>query len=201
MGIKIKHSFLFVLVGIVMVFSLFFNFESKTKAFNLTSNSNHNLKIDTVDGVKYSPNNHKEIAGIVVEATEQGEKVAGFSNLQKYEEYHQKVTERPSDTPKSTMANPIYFYEHTSNHGHGKSIFAYPGTSVSSLSVSWDNRISAVSVAPSSWVKIYKNHYYSGYALTLIGYESKYYTTNLNTWAMPDGTSWNDQISSYQTGN
>src|SRR5690625_7803929 len=122
-----------------------FSFKSETNASKSTSNSIQILKIDTVDGEKYSPDKHKKIAGIVVEPTDQGEKVLGFTTTQKYEAYHEKVTGLSSNTLEGVMANPTYFYEHTSNHGYGNSISAYPGTKVSSLSGLWDNRISAVS--------------------------------------------------------
>ena len=200
MEIKMKSNLSFVVLGLVIVFFFVFSFESEANAAKSTSNSIQGLKIDTVDGVKYSPDKHKKVAGIVVKATDQGEKVFGFSTPQKYEAYHQKVTERLSNTSKGIMTNPTYFYEHTSNHGYGNSISAYPGTKVSSLSGLWDNRVSTVSVAPGSWVRIYQNRYYGGHSLTLLGHESKYYTTNLSTWAMSDWTSWNDQTSSYQTG-
>lgn len=195
---KMIRNLSLALIALVGFFSLVFSFEGRTNAASLTSNPDQDLKVDTVDGIKYAPDKHKKIVGMVVEATNQGEKVHSFSTPEKYEAYHQKVTEGLSSQSIGIMARPTYLYEHTSGHGYGRSLIAYPGTQVTSLSTAWDNRISAVSVAPGSWIRLYQNRYYGGRYLTLVGYPNKYFTTNLTSWGMSGTTSWNDQVSSYR---
>ncbi len=163
-------------------------------------------EIDTVDGQKYSPDKHKNLAGIVVEVHDQGERVLGFSTPQKLEAYHQQVIERSANETIELMATKRhYFYEHTSNHNYGNSIALDSGKSLPYVGYPygsyWNDRISAVGVAANAWVRLYQHANYRGYSVTIRNTGVRQYFTNLTSWRMPNGQTWNDQTSSIQTGN
>lgn len=195
---KMIRNLSLTLIAVAGVFTFVFGFKGETNAASSTSNSIHELKIDTVDGVKYSPDKHKKIAGIVIEINDQGERILGFSTQQKFEAYHQQTKELSSNTPPvETMAGRNYFYEHTSNQGHGNSTWLDSGKSRSNLgTIGWNDRISAVGVAPKSWVRLFKNVNYGGTWIQFSNQTgSRYDYTNLTSFS-----GWNDQTSSIQTG-
>lgn len=196
---KMIRNLFLTLTAVAGVFTFVFGFKGETKAASSASSSIHKLKIDTVDGVKYSPDKHKQIVGIVIEINDQGERILGFSTQQKFEAYHQKTKKLLSNntSPVDSLAKYNYFYEHTSNKGYGNFIQLESGKSNSSLSTGWNDRISAVGVAPESWVRLFKDSNYRGTWIqinntALSGYKYKNLT---------DFSGWNDQTSSIQTGN
>lgn len=187
-------------ITLVGVFTFIFSFEGETNAAHLTLNSIDDLKIDTVDGETYSPDKHQNIAGIVVKMTDQGERILGFSSLEKYEDYQQQMEKRVSIASISTTASKrSWFYEHTSNHNHGSGLPLYPGESItfnSGYYYSWNDRISAVGIAPNSWVRLYRDVNYRGPWISFENHSySQYKYVNLTSFA-----GWNDQTSSITTG-
>jgi len=84
---KMIRNLFLTLTAVAGVFTFVFGFKGETKAASSASSSIHKLKIDTVDGVKYSPDKHKQIVGIVIEINDQGERILGFSTQQKFEAY------------------------------------------------------------------------------------------------------------------
>ncbi|MGM0876541.1 MAG: hypothetical protein ACQEWV_17680 [Bacillota bacterium] len=203
MARKVIRSLFFPVMALALVFSLAFSFEGKANAVSPTSSPVQDLKIDTVDGVKYSSDEHKKIAGIVVEKSNQGERILGFSTLQKYETYHQQVKELSPNTDVGIMSGTEYFYEHI-NRG-GRYVALSSGTWTYATGVRWgsfwNDRISSLSVAPWSWVTLYQHNNYGGYAISFRNASSYRYWWNLTSYKMPNGSSWNDQVSSIKTGN
>jgi hypothetical protein len=205
MARRVLRSLSFPIMALALVFSWVFSFEGKANAASPTSSPVQDLKIDTLDGVKYSSDEHKKIAGIVIEKSNQGEKVLGFSTLQKYEAYQQQVKEFSPNTDVGIMSGTDYFYEHTSYDGYGKYVTLSSGTWTYATGVRWgsfwNDRISSLNVAPWSWVTLFQHNNYGGYYITFSNRTSYYFFNNLTSWRMANGTSWNDQVSSIQTGN
>jgi hypothetical protein len=113
MARKVLRSLSFPVMALALVFSLLFSFEGKANAASPTSSPVQDLKIDTVDGVKYSSDQYKKIAGIVVEKSNQGERVLGFSTPKKYEAYDQQFKAFSPNANVGIMVGTEYFYEHT----------------------------------------------------------------------------------------
>ncbi|MBP1082761.1 MULTISPECIES: hypothetical protein [Bacillus] len=193
----IKKNYLFFpALVLALVLSLVFSFEGQINAASPTSNSVQDLKIDTVDGVKYSPDEHKKIAGIVVEKTNQGERVLGFSTSQKYEAYHQQAKELSPNADVGILSGTDYFFEHA-NRG-GRFVRLSSGTNVWATGVRWgsfwNDRFSSLSVAPWSWVNLYEHN---GYDNFMVGYRNL--TSSHVWWNLPSYA--NDETSSIRTGN
>ncbi len=173
-------------------------------ASNQPSAPEQAFSIDTVDGEQYSPKKHKKIAGIVVEKNNQGVKVQGFSTLEKYNAYTQQESfTKPID--RGTKSGIDYFYEHTSGQGYGNYRTLSSGQWSYNVGVrwgtSWNDRISSLSVAPWSWVTLFQHDYYGGYYITFKNYSSYRLFANLTSFKMPNGKTWNDQVTSIKTGN
>jgi len=58
---KMIRNLSLALIALVGFFSLVFSFEGRTNAASLTSNPDQDLKVDTVDGIKYTPGKHKKL--------------------------------------------------------------------------------------------------------------------------------------------
>lgn len=160
------------------------------------------LKIDTVDGEKYSPQKHKVIAGIVIYRNSiNGNKVLAFSTFNKYRAYHEKKLSTKSVKSMIYSSN-TYFYEHASFDSRGLGNWAYlpVGYSTSYVGDNWNDKISSVNIYPWTWVSFYQHWNYEGYYFTFINNADGYWFNNLTDYWMPDGTSWNDQASSIATG-
>ncbi|MGM0951322.1 MAG: hypothetical protein ACQEWT_21305 [Bacillota bacterium] len=112
------------------------------------------LKIETVDGQKYSPEKHKKIAGIVVEDFNKGEKVSGFSTKQKFEAYSNQaksnLKSNKSVLPGVQATDRDYFYDVDTSDSFSKSI----GWSSNDLG-SWNDRISKIKIGGYSWIILY----------------------------------------------
>jgi hypothetical protein len=84
------------------------------------------------------------------------------------------------------MSGIDYFYEHTSYDGYGRYVALSSGTSTYSTGIRWgsfwNDRISAVSVAPWSWASLYQHHYYGGYRISFINQTSYRYLWNLTSY-------------------
>nr|WP_295972997.1 hypothetical protein [uncultured Bacillus sp.] len=203
---KVIRDLSFPLIALALVFSFVFSFAGKTHAANPTAVSPiDDLKIDTVDGVEYSSDEHKDIAWIIVEKNDQEERVLGFSTPQKFEAYQQQVQGPSFHTNATIKSGTDYFYEHTSNQNYGKYVTISSGTWVKATGVRWgsfwNDRISSLNVAPWSWVTLYQHNNYGGYAITFSNRSSYYLFSNLTSWRMSSGKSWNDQVSSIKSGN
>lgn len=172
MARKVIRSLSFPVMALALVFSLF-SFEGKTNAASPTS----------------SPIQ-------VVEKSNQGERILNFSTPQ-------QVKELSSKTDVSPMSGTEYFYEHINLGGSYRTLSSGQWTYATGVRWGsfWNDRISSVSVAPWSWVALYQHNSYGGYYLVLRNYSSYRYYWNLTSYTMPNGTSWNDQVSSIQTGN
>ncbi|MFF2448291.1 hypothetical protein ACFVSW_14425 [Neobacillus sp. NPDC058068] len=79
------------------------------------------------------------------------------------------------------------------------------GTWTYATGVRWgsfgNERISSLSVAPWSWIKLYQHNNYGGYAITFSNRSSYRIFEQLTIYRMPNGKSWNDQVSYIKTGN
>jgi hypothetical protein len=193
---KMKRLLSFPVIALALVLSLVLSFDGQANAANPTSSPVQDLKIDTVDEVKYSPDKHQKIAGIVIEKSNQGERVLGFSTPQKYVAYHQQAKELSPNADVGILSGTEYFYEHT-NRG-GRYVTLSSGTSTWATGVRWgdfwNDRISSLSVAPWSWVTLYEHNNYGGFSLSYRNATSYRYWWNLPSWA-------NDEVSSIRTGN
>jgi hypothetical protein len=162
-----------------------------------------NLKFDTVDGQKYSPQKHKKIAAVVkYRNAVNGNHVLAFSSMKKYNDY-QKSNFSTQISKKKSSAARTYFYEHASFDSRGLGSWTSLGVRGSFYYVgdNWNDKISSVDIYPSSWVTFYQHWHYEGYYLTLVNNGNTYYWfQNLTNYKMPNGTNWNDQVSSIRTG-
>jgi hypothetical protein len=159
------------------------------------------LKIDTVDGETYSPQSHKKIVALIVYRNAvNGNHVLGFSTVEKYRAY-QKQNLAKINIHLST-AGTNYFYEHASfdSRGLGAYITLSVGSSYYYVGNSWNDRISSLHIYPSSYVTLYQHWHYEGYYLTLVNNGGNYWFQNLTSYKMPNGTNWNDQVSSIRSG-
>lgn len=185
---------------LIITFILAFSFGLNITEASATS-LDKNLKIDTVDGEIYSPHKHQKIAAIVLYRNAvNGHHVLGFSTVEKYKAY-QKQNFANINTHASAVGSN-YFYEHTSfdSRGLGAYITLSVGSGYYYVGDSWNDRISSLHVYPSSHVTLYQHWHYEGYYLTLVNNGGDYWFQNLTNYKMPNGTSWNDQVSSITSG-
>lgn len=180
----------------IITFILAFSF-----GLNMTEASvvslDKSLKMDTVDGETYSPSKHTKIAAIILYRNAvNGHHVLGFSTVEKYKAYQKQNFATISAYASSSGTN--YFYEHTSfdNRGLGAYITLSVGSSYYYVGDSWNDRISSLHIYPSSNVTLYQHWHYEGYYLTLVNNGGDYWFQNLTNYKMPNGTNWNDQVSS-----
>jgi hypothetical protein len=154
------------------------------------------MKIDTVDGQVYSPTIHKKIvAFIIYRNAVNGNQVLGFSTIEKYKAHQQQNLSQPNI---QTADARNYFYEHTSfdNRGLGAYISLAVGNNYYYVGDSWNDRISSFDLYPSSSITLYQHWHYEGHYITFVNNGNNYWFQNLTNYEMPDGTNWNDQVSS-----
>ncbi|MCH5584636.1 hypothetical protein MK805_06590 [Shimazuella sp. AN120528] len=194
------RKFLVVLIPMIVfafILSLSFGMITTQAMANPVSNANKTLKVDTVDGKTYSPQSHKKIAAIILfRNAVNGHHVFGFSTVEKYRAF-QKQYLKPQNA-----AGTNYFYENASfdSRGLGSYITLSVGSSYYYVGNSWNDRISSTHIYPSSYVTFYQDWHYQGYYLTLANNGGDYWFQNLTDYNMPNGTNWNDQVSSITSG-
>lgn len=188
------------LFSLICIFALMVSFSVGMTASHAmdkpASSLGKNMKIDTVDGKAYSPKIHKKIvAFIIYRNAVNGHHILGFSSIEKYKAYQKQHI-------RSKAVGTNYFYEHASfdSRGLGAYITLSVGNSYYYVGDSWNDRISSLHIYPSSYVTLYQHWHYQGYYLTLINNGGNYWFQNLTDYNMPNGTNWNDQVSSITSG-
>jgi hypothetical protein len=186
------------IIAFVFILALSFNMPTTNAS---ASTLPQNLKIDSVDGQTYNAQKHKKIvAFIIYRNAVQGEHILGFSTLEKYNAYKQQNLATQNADAKA--AAYTYFYEHTSfdNRGLGASIRLQVGYNFYYVGDNWNDRISSTNIHPSSSITIYQHWHYEGYHYTFVNNGGNYWFRNFTDYKMPNGHSWNDQISSVKSG-
>lgn len=194
-----KKGLLFAIPIFIFVFMFSFGFGMLAPTASAESFHKTPLKIDSIDGFKYSPELKPNfVAFVIYRNSVKGNQVLGFTSLHKYKLY---LKSHCSKGKESDDSDNDYFYENTSfdSNGLGNWFSLTVGNSSYYVGDYWNDKISSVDIFPNSHVTFYQDWHYQGYYLTLINNGGGYWFQNLTDYNMPNGTNWNDQVSSIQT--
>lgn len=165
-----------------------------------TDEDNPPEKIDTMDGMSYTPS--KGIIALLVYRCRPlyRELVNGFSTVEKAQKYE------PSVYTKDQVKSPdkVIFSENTSDDSDGIGSL-FPVTVGSSLNLSGqkfadevpvDHNISAVDIPPHVIVHLYTDKNFTGQQITFVNNRSTNWHVDLTDYAFDNYFDWNDKTSS-----